>query len=318
MQSTTIVIGAGISGLLLARGLASKGSNVVVVEKSRGFGGRMATKRVGEASFDSGAQYFTVREPAFAEVVAGWQQRGWVANWPASPHRRWVGRPTMTAVPKLLAESLTILREHKVTAARRTASGSWELDVENQPALHAERVLFTCPVPQALAVLAAGAFVLPTTAAPALEAISYHPCLALLVILAGPSAVPAEGIALTDGPVRWLADNVKKGLDQNSPASVTIHASAEFSAVNYGRPEAEIAALVLPQVERWLGAKVVSSTLHRWKFSEPKVSHPERCLWLPELGLGFAGDGFGGPKIEGAAMSALALVQAVTQNLKTA
>ena len=318
MNHPTVVIGAGIAGLLLARALAAVGVNVVGIEKSRGFGGRMATKRVGEASFDSGAQFFTVREPDFAAVVAGWQQQGWVNNWPASPHRRWVGRPSMTAVPRALAEGLTILREHKVTAARRTAQGHWEMEIENQPLLHAERVLFTCPVPQALAVLAAGGVSLPESVAPGLEAISYHPCLALLVVLAGPSAVPADGVALTEGPVRWLADNVKKGLTQNVPAAVTIHASAEFSADNYGRAEAEIAALLLPQVERWLGAAVVSTTLHRWKFSEPKATPPKRCVWLPELGLGFAGDGFGGPKIEGAAMSALALAQVVAQHPQSA
>ena len=316
MNNNTVVIGAGISGLLLARGLAASGAEVVVLEKSRGYGGRMATKRVGEASFDSGAQYFTVREPGFAEVVAGWQQHGWVKNWPASLHRRLVGRPAMTAVPKALAEGLTILREHKITAARRHTCGCWELEIENQGLIRAERLLFTCPVPQALAVLAAGEFTLPATVAPALTALSYHPCLALLVVLAGPSAVPAEGLALSDGPVRWLADNVKKGLEQSAPAAVTVHASAEFSAQNYGRPEVEIAALLLPVVERWLGAAVVSTTLHRWKFSEPKSTHPERCVWLPELGLGFAGDAFGGPKVEGAALSGLALAQAVTAHLQ--
>ncbi len=318
MNHTTVISGAGISGLLLARGLAARGAEVIVLEKSRGYGGRMATKRVGEASFDSGAQFFTVRDPEFAAVVADWQANGWVKAWPDSPHRRLVGNPAMTAVPKALAEGITILREHKVTAARRHTCGCWELEIENQGLIRAERVLFTCPVPQALAVLAAGEFTLPSTVGPALAELTYHPCLALLVSLAGPSAVPPEGLALTDGPVRWLADNVKKGLAQTAPAAVTVQASAEFSAQNYGRPEAEIAALLLPVVERWLGAPVVSTTLHRWKFSEPKTTYAERCVWLPELGLGFAGDAFGGPKIEGAAVSALALTQAVTPHLQPA
>jgi predicted NAD/FAD-dependent oxidoreductase len=318
MNNTTVIIGAGIAGLLLARGLVARGVEVVVLEKSRGYGGRMATKRVGEASFDSGAQYFTVREPGFATVVNDWQAHGWVQNWPASPHRRLVGTPAMTAVPKALADGLTILREHKVTAARRPSCDYWELEVENHGLLRAKRVLFACPVPQALAVLAAGEFTLPASVAPSLESLHYHPCLALLVSLAGPSAVPAEGLALTDGPVRWLADNVKKGLAQTAPAAVTVHASAEFSAQNYSRPEAEITALLLPGVECWLGAPVVSTTLHRWKFSEPKTTHPERCVWLSELGLGFAGDAFGGPKIEGAAMSALALTEAILPHLQPA
>ncbi len=318
MNDTTVIIGAGVSGLVLARALAAAGAKVVVVEKSRGYGGRMSTKRVGEAVFDQGAQYFTVRDPAFATLADGWSAQGLVHNWPGSTHRRLVGTPSMTAVPKALAEGVKILREHKVTRACRHPSGCcWELDIEEHGIMRAERVLFACPAPQALALLKAGEFTLPADVAAPLEALAYHPCLALLVTLAGPSAVPAEGVTLSEGPVRWIADNVKKGVAQPTPAAVTIHASAEFSAANYGLPEAEVAALLLPAVQSWLGeAAVVSTTLHRWKFSEPKTTHAERCVWLPELKVGFAGDAFGGPKVEGAVLSGLALAEKVAADLK--
>lgn len=316
MNNTTVIIGAGISGLVLARSLSSAGASVVVLEKSRGTGGRMATKRVGDATFDQGAQFFTVREPEFTELAESWCERGLAKAWPGSTHRRLVGAPSMTAVPKALAEGLEILREHKVTQARRHECGCWELDVEDHGIIRTERLLFTCPVPQALAVLKLGGVALPGGVAAELEALTYHPCLALLVVLAGPSAVPAEGVALSEGPVRWLADNVKKGVAQTASAAVTIHASAAFSEANYGRPEAEVAALLLSVVERFLGAPVVSTTLHRWKFSEPKATHSERAVWLPEQGLGFAGDAFGGPKVEGAVLSGLALAEKVRPHLQ--
>lgn len=320
MNNTTVIIGAGISGLVLARALSAAGASVVVLEKSRGYGGRMSTKRVGEAVFDQGAQYFTVRDPAFAGLAEDWRARGLVKNWPDSTHRRLVGAPSMTAVPKALADGLEILREHKVTRAARHPSGCcWELDIEEHGMIRAERLLFACPVPQALAILKAGEFALPAEVAAPLAALTYHPCLALLVVLAGPSAVPAEGVALNEGPVRWIADNVKKGVAQNPLAAVTVHASPEFSAANYGMPEAEVAALLLPVVRSWLGeAAVVSTTLHRWKFSEPKATHAERCVWLPELALGFAGDAFGGPKVEGAVLSGLALAEKVAAGLRPA
>jgi renalase len=311
MNNTTVIIGAGISGLLLARSLAASGATVVVLEKSRGYGGRMATKRVGETLFDQGAQFFTARDPAFVGLVEDWHRQGLVVNWPETHHRRWVGRPSMTAVPKALAEGLEILREHKVTRAHRHASGGWEIDIENEGIMQAARVLFTCPVPQALALLRAGDFSLPGGVAESFQVLSYHPCIALLVVLSGPSLVPVDGVAFNDGPVRWLADNVKKGLAQNTPAALTIHASIQFSEANYGRTEAEIAEMLLPSLEPWLGAPVVSATVHRWKFSEPKTTHSETCVWLPEFGLGFAGDAFGGPKIEGASLSGLALARKV-------
>lgn len=315
MNDSTVVIGAGISGLLLARSLAEAGASVVVLEKSRGLGGRMATKRAGEAVFDQGAQFFTAREPAFAALVEEWRGRGLIRAWTAGGHRRWIGSPSMTAVPKALAEGLEVLRENKASSVRRHGSGHWEIEIENGGLLRAGRVLFTCPVPQALAVLQAGGHRLPEPEFAGLSRVSYRPCLALLVTLDGPAKVPEEGLAFPSGPVRWIADNVAKGVAQSARAAVTIHASADFSASHYGRSESEIASLLLPAVDHLLGAGVVSVALHRWKFSEPDVLYPEPCLWLPEQALGFAGDGFGGPKVEGAALSGLALAARVGPHL---
>ncbi|NCY02474.1 MAG: FAD-dependent oxidoreductase, partial [Planctomycetia bacterium] len=63
------IVGAGIAGLAAASVLADRGRRVVVVEKSRGIGGRMATRRLGAAICDHGAQFFTVRGAAFGGLV---------------------------------------------------------------------------------------------------------------------------------------------------------------------------------------------------------------------------------------------------------
>ena len=64
----TLVIGAGMAGIACARALAEAGHAVRVLDKGRGPGGRMATRRVttraGEVRFDHGAQYLTARDPA--------------------------------------------------------------------------------------------------------------------------------------------------------------------------------------------------------------------------------------------------------------
>lgn len=56
------VIGAGISGLIAARHLADTGRSVVVLDKGRGVGGRMATRRSegGGVVYDHGAQAFSL------------------------------------------------------------------------------------------------------------------------------------------------------------------------------------------------------------------------------------------------------------------
>ena len=79
-----VVIGAGMAGLVAARTLHDESGgdiDVVVVDKGRSPGGRMATRRIGAATFDHGAQFFTVRTPAFARRVDDWIERGLVTVW---------------------------------------------------------------------------------------------------------------------------------------------------------------------------------------------------------------------------------------------
>jgi predicted NAD/FAD-dependent oxidoreductase len=63
------VVGAGMAGVACARTLVQAGHRVTVFEKSRGFGGRMATRRTEFGGFDHGAQYFTVRDHRFARAL---------------------------------------------------------------------------------------------------------------------------------------------------------------------------------------------------------------------------------------------------------
>jgi len=314
MNETIAVVGAGIAGLLLARKLKAKGADVVVFEKSRGLGGRLATKRVGDAVFDQGAQYFTAKSERFSALVAEWQAKEVVTPWPGASAHRWIAKPSMNALGKFLGEGLDVRREAKILSVRREF-GVWELEIENQASWRAGRLVLTAPVPQSLALLKAGEVELYKAWAGGLAALTYHPCLALLVTLGGASAVPAEGVALTEGPVRWIADNSKKGIAPGVAAAVTVHLNSEFAAEHYGKTEVELAPLVLPGIERWLGAPVVGVALHRWKFSEPTATYSEPCVWRPELGLGLAGDAFGGPRVEGAALSGLALADKMTADI---
>lgn len=305
----TLVVGAGIAGLLISHHLQRAGQSVQVLEKSRGFGGRLATKRVGEATFDSGAQFLTARDPRFDALTAQWRAAGFLTPWPNGPTRRLIGRPTMNSLGRALAEGLPIAREAKVLAARRNGTG-WTLEIEQQPPRCARTLVLTAPAPQSLALLAAGGVALPSDLQSDLARLEYHPCLALLLVLAGPSAVPAEGLSFDeDGPVRWIADNTQKGVASGVPAAVTVHLGRAFSAAHYTESETTLLPQVLPLIADLLGSPVVHAALHRWKFSEPSVCHHEPCVWRPELGLGLAGDAFGGPKVEGAALSALTLAE---------
>lgn len=318
MKNMIVVIGAGVSGLLLARTLKERGARVLVLEKSRGVGGRMSTRRSGEAVFDQGAQFFTVHDPRLAALVSEWESEQAVARWDSENHPRWIARPSMTGLAKLLARNLPIKLGHNATAVSRHGCGCWEIDVEGEGMVRAERVVLTAPMPQSLALLRAGNTVLPESVGRRLAACEYRPCLALMLTLDRPSAVPATGVRFDAGPLRWIADNVAKGIAQGAPGALTVHLAPEYSEHGYGWSELALFEAVLPALRPWLGEAVVTArAVHRWRYSELIDPVDAPYIWLEEERLGFCGDAFGGARVEFAALSGLALAECIGRTLET-
>ena len=86
-MSDVIVIGAGLSGLTAARDLRAAGADVVVLEKSRGVGGRAATRRWDGWPVDHGAQFFTARSEDFRAQVEAWLEQGTCFAWARGFHQ---------------------------------------------------------------------------------------------------------------------------------------------------------------------------------------------------------------------------------------
>ena len=158
-QTTDILIlGAGLAGLLAAADLQASGFQSLVVDKGRGVGGRLASRRIGSATFDHGAQFITARTPRLAALLNEWQELGLITEWyrgTNEAHIHWRGMPSMTAVPKHLTKSLNVRLEMKMTALKQESS-RWLATFENGETVAANAVLLTAPVPQSLAFLDAG------------------------------------------------------------------------------------------------------------------------------------------------------------------
>ena len=346
-----VVVGAGIAGLVAAGELARCGRRVVVVEKSRGVGGRMATRRVGDAVCDHGAQFFTVRDDGFAQLVAEASAAAAVVAWcdgfaraetlaesvrpAADGHTRWRGVRGMTDLPKRLAAALPaercVIRTGQKVAA--IAARRSDAAVMLEPAvggiteeITAAAVVVTAPVPQALDLLAAGGLLAAAGAADPmarqrLETVAYDPCFAVMLVLDRPSLVPDPGgIQFASGPVSWLADNHRKGI---SPVpSLTVHASGDYSRRHFDDPPDEVAARLVDLVRPWIpgdpGAVILTRSVHRWKFATPTTVLPESCVAIARTPpIVCCGDAFAGPRVEGAAASGLAAARAVVAGLAT-
>ncbi len=122
LNTDILIVGAGMAGLLAAADLQSSGFNPLVVDKGRGVGGRLASRRIGSATFDHGAQFITARTPRFAALLDEWKGLGLVTEWyrgTNEEHIHWRGVGAMTAVPKHLARSLNVRLEMKMTVLKQ-------------------------------------------------------------------------------------------------------------------------------------------------------------------------------------------------------
>jgi renalase len=312
-----VVVGAGLSGLVAAQGCSADGHAVTVLDKGRGPGGRLATRRIGSATFDHGAQFFTVRSPEFADLVEHWRNDGLVAEWCRGftgddGHPRWIATGGMNSIAKHLARDLDVRCSTLVFAIRPGPAGGWAVGLDDGTAIDADAVIVTCPLPQSFSLLVASGVTLPE----ALTGTDYERTLGLLAVLSGPSAVPAPGgLQHPDAVFSFIGDNAAKGVS-GSPA-LTFHANAEWSAAHWDDDHTVAHQLLLDAASPWLGdASVVDSQFKRWRFATPLSLWPDPC-WSATTDDGaaaplvLAGDAFKSARMEGAALSGLAAARAI-------
>lgn len=306
------MIGAGISGLLAATKLKEAGRDVVILDKGRGVGGRMATRRRDGAHFDHGAQFFTTRDPRFGYWVEQWKATGLVAAWydygDSGLHYRAV--PSMTAIAKHLTAGGLAVHLETLAAKVERHSEFWRVHDNTGRSWQAKALLLTAPVPQSLALLDAGAVTLQASVRAKLEGILYHRSIAALAVLDQPSALVAHGGAakLSGEPLQWMGDNQRKGV--SAIPAVTIHSTPAFAETHWDSSDLGV-PLLLEAAAPHLGAKVVSSHGHRWGFSQPRAAYDREAFWNPELKLAIAGDGLAGGRVEGAAISGIVAAEEI-------
>lgn len=324
------IIGAGMSGLMAASVLVEAGRRVTLLDKGRSVGGRLATRRIGAGRADHGAQFFTVRDPEFGAWVERWQAAGLVYTWshgwsdgslsaaPPDGHPRYAVQGGMNRLAKHLASQAeaagaAILTDMRVAAVAPQDNG-WRLVSDDGRSFTAAAVIMTAPVPQTLALLDAGATPLTVDDRACLERIRYAPALCGLYVVEGEVQLPAPGaVQRPDADFAWIADNRRKGISPDATV-ITVHASGDWSAAHYDAPDAELSAAFERALRPWLAADawIAEEQIKRWRYAAPTVLHPERFLHIAaHAPLLIGGDAFGAPRVEGAALSGLAMGQAV-------
>lgn len=315
------IVGAGMAGMSCARRLTDAGFAVSVFEKSRGLGGRMATRRQEPQTLDHGAQYFRARDPRFLAQVEAWLEAGTVATWRprlanfgpqgrvfvADTHPRYVGAPTMNAPVKAMAADLDVRREQRVTALSRQ-SGGWQLETEQGSAAGPfEHVVLAVPAPQAL-VLATGV----STLTEDLPQVSMAPCWAVMAVFRRRLDVDFDAVRFERGAVAWACrDSTKAGRPDGE--TWILHADADWSRGHLEQAPGAIKRVLLDaffsQVERptrWPTAL----DCHLWRYARTKSGVEDGYLLDAETGLAACGDwALGVSNVENAWLSGLSLAE---------
>jgi predicted NAD/FAD-dependent oxidoreductase len=300
MTADVAVIGAGIAGLAAADALRRAGRTVVVFEKSRGIGGRLATRRSREGfEFDHGAPVVHRRPAPFALFLEAAEAAGDAAHLNGDM----VGLPGMSSLPRRLAAGLDIRFGTEVTAVRRTAGG-WQVATGDSTQTFAA-VVCTAPAPQT-ARLCAGE---PAIAGPAATA-RMSPCWTLMAAWARTEAT--EPVVWATGPLEWAHRvDAKPGRDR-LPTRWVAHARLDWTTAHLEDDAAAVEAALLPLLAAAVNAEgaPLYRTAHRWRFARAAAPLGVPCLAAPG-GLVAAGDWVAGPEAGDAYASGLAAAAAL-------
>lgn len=304
-RAEVAVIGAGMAGLACAARLSAAGIGVSVWEKSRGLGGRSATRRRDGLAFDHGAPLAQPTEPGFAEAAEDWIAAGHAARWDAAEAGGLVGLPGMSALVAPLAEGIDVRFGRRVERLVRDGPG-WRLGFDDEsPAVLAERVAVAIPAPQAMALLGPSA-----AAFPGLDAVTMVPCWTVMAAYAAPLAAPAGWIAGGDGVLdAAIREGARPGRAAD-PERWVLHADRDWSAAEFGLHPEEAADRLLRAFAARLGAPVPETTrvmVQRWRYAQVRRPWGQACGWDRDLGLGLAGDWCQGPGLAAAWASGRAL-----------
>ncbi len=316
-EPDVLIVGAGLAGLVAARELHRSGRRVLVLDKGRAVGGRMATRTLDGRRYDHGAQHFSARDPGFAAEVERWVQAGVARVWLRTPsvtqpergvEPRHAGVGGMRRIPEHVAEGLDVRTGVEVTRLDASAE-AMNARAGSATAGRGAVAIVTMPLPQAAALLAASGLPAPA----GLGEVDYDACLAVMARLDGPSGLADGHAAPGDGPIAWLADNHHKG---TSPGpAVTIHSTAEFAAAHLETPPADWVATLCAAAAPWLGSPVTAAVGHRWRYSMPRTTLDQGWAAVDGAPVLVAGEAFAGARVEGAYLSGVAAAAAASRLL---
>ena len=329
------IIGAGITGITCALELKKLGKKVIILEKSRGVGGRLATRRLYKTYADHGTCYLSAKNPQFqqfidrlitADIVIPWTNTvstlahdGQFSQAP-DIYPRYIAPGGMSSIAKYLAVDLDIRLNHKATSIE-AVDNSWRISIDSELDIYAKTVISTIPAPQALALIAPIEQILPAEFIQQLKSVEFNPN---ITIMAGytpaqladwyanyPAACAVT--CLEDPHLAWLGVDSSKRL-ANAPPLFVLQSTSKFAEHHLAQKDQQPATTALlnqagARFLPWLAHPQWQQTqLWRYAFAKTPLKVTHLSIEHPAP-LIFTGDWCGGAKVENAMLAGLAVAK---------
>ncbi|BAU66056.1 FAD dependent oxidoreductase [Stanieria sp. NIES-3757] len=325
------IIGAGLAGLTCAQHLQQQRYQVIVLDKSRGVGGRVATRRINKTCVDHGVPFLEIQGKQTEELIQQLTQAKILQLWdgkiyqldsqnnlqPIPPIKRYIVPEGINTIAKYLARDLEIKKQFQVTAIK-PIENIWQILTESNEQIKAKAIVMAIPAPQALPILESQ---VSTKLINQLRQGQFYPC---ITVMAGYdsqylSDLPSwQGVRINNQTdLIWIALDSSKRDTATQPVFV-LHSTAEFAQKYLDATDLQTAgkqllqqaaSLLLPWLDspQWL-------QVHRWRYSIPSHSLFLPCLSTTQpLPLVCCGDWCIGNGVEDALISGLASAAKISE-----
>jgi|GEM_PF-1681674 len=294
-EASYTIIGAGLSGLHLGQLLKKNPAKTIILEKSPGLGGRVATRRIEGLGFDHGCP-----------LIQDWPDiKSFLNHYlPDSVLKKeqddFYLTGGMNQLGKAMAQDLTVHRNVRVSYLKRE-DHKWIVMTDEGPIFQSEKVVLTAPLPQALELLINSDIKLNDENR--LRSIQYSKgIMGLFIAKDLPSLfkkIHPEGHELFFMKKRNL-----------HPDGLVFMSNANLSEEYFAQNDFEVLPIIINKIQESLGTALSYSSyqIKRWRYVKPLKSLQSPYLEVaPNLFL--IGDSFLYPDIRGSFLSAEALAK---------
>jgi predicted NAD/FAD-dependent oxidoreductase len=269
------VIGGGVAGVVAARHLVQRGAHVSLFEKSRGLGGRLATRRLdGGVSADHGAQFVTARGKAFnafmnicleQKTFSVWQPCRNGKDRSGAKEAWYVGAPAMNSALKVGNEGIDVSLNAHVTAIS-VMGNSVSLDLQDAPSQQFDQVIVTAPAPQASSMIRKDQ---PDLAAQ-IDKVIIAPSWTLMLVFSQSLGLKFDAWRAEHPVLGWAACNSSKPGRDFAGESWTVQANAHWSKQHLELEKEAAANILLAEFEQLIDMRlneITEKTAHRWRYA---------------------------------------------------